>query len=309
MKPLRLSRRTAIATCLAAMLSTHTLAQEVTLRVGDQRGNLRAVLEAADGLKGAPYKIVWTEFPNAAPLLEALRADAIDGGTVGDAPLTFAAAAGLQAKAIAATSYEGNGIIVLDKSPFRSLRDLVGKRIAAVKGSAGHNLLLQSLAEQGIAANAVELAFIAPSEATLALTQESVDAVASWEPYIAFATLRSGARILLDGKQYPATAYFVASDTAIARKQAALKDFVERSHKARRWALSNVDGYSRTIAKLVGIPEDVARLKQDREHLAPKPIDDKARAIQQGTIDRYAANGLIPKAFDAASLLDARFNP
>ena len=49
-----------------------------------------------------PYKIDWKEFPAAAPLLEALSAGAIEDGLVGDAPFTFAAAAKVPVKAIAA---------------------------------------------------------------------------------------------------------------------------------------------------------------------------------------------------------------
>ena len=50
---------------------------QTTLRVGDQKGNSQAVMEAAGVLKDVPYKIEWKEFPAAAPLLEALGAGAI----------------------------------------------------------------------------------------------------------------------------------------------------------------------------------------------------------------------------------------
>jgi sulfonate transport system substrate-binding protein len=67
-------------------------AAQTTLRVGDQKGNSQAVMEAAGVLKDVPYKIEWKEFPAAAPLLESLSAGAIETGLVGDAPFTFAAA-------------------------------------------------------------------------------------------------------------------------------------------------------------------------------------------------------------------------
>jgi sulfonate transport system substrate-binding protein len=71
---------------------------QTTLRVGDQKGNSQAVMEAAGVLKDVPYKIEWKEFPAAAPLLEALSAGAIETGLVGDAPFTFAAAANVPRK-------------------------------------------------------------------------------------------------------------------------------------------------------------------------------------------------------------------
>ncbi|SDP68546.1 sulfonate transport system substrate-binding protein [Rhodoferax sp. OV413] len=294
---------------LLAAAATAALAQPVTLRVGDQRGNARAVMEAAGVLQNLPYKVEWSEFPNAAPLLEALRADAIDAGSVGDAPLTFAAAAGLQAKAIFASSYDGNAVLVANAAPYKSIADLKGKRIAVVKGSSGHNLLLQVLTKAGLSPDAVTLAFLAPSEATLALTQGSVDAVVTWEPYVSFATQKSGARILVDGKSYPAVSYFVASDKAIKDKKDALKDFVARNAQARTWGQTHVEPYSKQIAKLVGIPEDVALAKQRREGHAPLKIDDSILRLQQATVDLYVASGLIPKRLEAQQLLDTSFNP
>src|SRR5450830_1435894 len=299
-QPARCLRRLAWTLALGVGLPQLALAAGITLRVGDQRGNARAALEASGELQQVPYKIVWSEFPNAAPLLEALRADAIDAGSVGDAPLTFAVAAGgLEAKAIFATSYEGNAIIVTQASPYKSIEDLKGKRIAVVKGSSGHNLLLQVLSKAGLAADAVQLAYLAPSEFTLALTQGSVDAAVTWEPYVSFAILKSGARIL------------VASNHALADKDkaAALKDFVARNARARVWAQKNTEPYSKTIAKLVGIPEDVALSKQRREGHAPLAIDDSIVRLQQNTIDLYVDAKLIPRRLDAKDLLDTRFKP
>src|SRR3979411_2692695 len=99
---------------------------QTTLRVGDQKGNSQAVMEAAGVLKDVPYKIEWKEFPAAAPLLEALGAGAIDTGLVGDAPFTFAAAANVPVKAIGAVrqTREGLAILVPKESGIRGFADL-----------------------------------------------------------------------------------------------------------------------------------------------------------------------------------------
>jgi sulfonate transport system substrate-binding protein len=102
---------------------------QTTLRVGDQKGNSQAVMEAAGVLKDVPYRIEWKEFPAAAPLLEALGAGAIETGVVGDAPFTFAAAANVPVKAVAAIrqSQEGLAILVPRESKIQSFEDLKGK--------------------------------------------------------------------------------------------------------------------------------------------------------------------------------------
>src|ERR1700757_3756188 len=96
----------------AALLvgATALVSAETVLRVGDQKGNAQAVMEAAGVLKEVPYRVEGKEFAAAAPLLEALGAGAIDTGLVGDGPCSFAAAANVRAKAMAAIRQSGDGL-------------------------------------------------------------------------------------------------------------------------------------------------------------------------------------------------------
>src|SRR5207253_8078887 len=136
-----------------------------TLRVGDQKGNAQAVMEAAGVLRDVPYKIEWKEFPAAAPLLEALSAGAIETGLVGDAPFTFAAASNVPVKAIAAIrqSQEGLAVLVPEKSAIQNFDDLRGKKIATGRGSIGHQLILAALESRGWKPSDVLIVFLAPS--------------------------------------------------------------------------------------------------------------------------------------------------
>src|SRR5437879_3461629 len=112
--------------------ATASASAQTTLRVGDQKGNSQAVMEAASLLRDVPYKIEWKEFPAAAPLLEALGAGAIETGLVGDAPFTFAAAANVPVKAIAAVrqSRAGRAGPGRERSPTESLDKPRGTRMA-----------------------------------------------------------------------------------------------------------------------------------------------------------------------------------
>ena len=62
------------------LASGSVAAHGVTLRIADQKGNMRAELEAAQQLNDLSYRIEWAEFPAAAPLAEALNAGAVDAG-------------------------------------------------------------------------------------------------------------------------------------------------------------------------------------------------------------------------------------
>jgi ABC-type nitrate/sulfonate/bicarbonate transport system substrate-binding protein len=74
-------------------------------------------------------------------------------------------------------------IITLDKSNIHTSKDLVGKRIGLVEGSAGEYLLSTYLAIGGGDINDVDIQNIAPDKLQQALLDNHVEAIVSWEPY------------------------------------------------------------------------------------------------------------------------------
>lgn len=302
----------ALVLALFALLATGVARADDVLRVGDQRGNARALMEAAGVLEGLTYRLEWSEFPAAAPLLEALNAGAIDAGGVGDAPFTFAAAAGVPVKAIAAyrNRQDGLAILVAKDSPFRSVSDLKGKRIATNRGSIGHQVVLAALEEAGLPFDSVTFNFLPPADAKLALTSGAVDAWATWEPYTSTAELAGLVRVVRDGNGItPGLTFAVASDTAIARKRLLLADFAQRLSKARDWALKDPAPYAAVWSKLIGLPETVPLRWFGRAAYRAVPIDGAVVADEQRNIDLYVRAGLIPKsrAPRAEAILDTSF--
>ena len=294
----------ALTLCLAAFASQAT---ETQLVVGDQKGNARAVMEAAGELSNLPYAVKWYEFPNAAPLLESLNASHLDAGLVGDGPLSFAVASGAAIKAIQASQYLGNAIIVKNGSSIKSAADLKGKKIATVKGSSGQNLVFNALSSAHLPADSVQFVFTTPAEATLALDNGAVDAVATWEPYVSFAIAQSGAVIAVDGDAFPVSNYLVATDRAITDKRATLQDFRQRLIRAREWGVAHPQAYAQGIATLLRLPDAVALSKVKRENNAPVGDVALVRQRQQAAIDTFTRSGLIKPGLTADAVIDASF--
>jgi sulfonate transport system substrate-binding protein len=293
---------------LSAMASAH--AQGV-LRVGDQKGNSQAVMEAAGVLKDVPYKIEWKEFPAAAPLLEALGAGAIDTGLVGDAPFTFAAAADAPIKAIGTIrqSNEGLAILVPRDSRIHSFEDLRGKKIATGRGSIGHQLILAALEAKGWSASDVQIVFLAPSDAKVAYTQGSVDAWSTWEPYTSQEeVLFQSQRVITAEGITPGLGFQVASNDAIRDKRTQLEDFLRRLTAARAWSLTNVGAYAETWGRLMNIPPAVPLNWLSRARIRVAPIDDGVVTDEQKTVDLYFRAGLIKRKLDAAELVERSFS-
>jgi sulfonate transport system substrate-binding protein len=142
------------------------------LKVGSQRGGTKAILIASGALEGAPYKIEWSEFAAAQPLLEAVAAGAVDLGEAGDAPFLFAYAGGSSIKAVQAGKSGGSAtaLLVRKDAPIRSVADLRGKKIATGRGSIGHYLLLRLLEEAELKPTDVQIVFLSPGDAKAAFS-------------------------------------------------------------------------------------------------------------------------------------------
>ena len=307
------TRRQLLAGLAAAgLVGGRARADTVTLRAGDQKGGTQSVMKAAGVLDNLPYRLDWSQFAAAAPLLEALNADAVDLAFAGDAPATFALAAGLQAHIVSPirTSGAGTAILVGKDSPIRVVADLKGRTVAVNRGSIGHALVLAVAESQGWHFSDIKIANLLPGDAKTALSTGAVDAWCSWGVYVAQARLVDQMRVVVDGGGGLLTglSYLVATNAAIARRRDALMDFSRRLVVARRWAQLHPDDYARVLAAEIGVAQPVARLVFDTEIPVPIPIDARVIADEQQTADRYLSAGIIHARLDAAGVFDASFN-
>jgi sulfonate transport system substrate-binding protein len=310
MMQLRLSRRTVLAG-LGVLPIIGPARAETSLRVGDQKGGAKALMEAAGQLEGLPYRLDWSLFAGAPMLLEAMNAGAIDTGVVGDAPFVFAAAADAPIKGIAALRQDqtGTAVVVPDKSPIRTVADLKGKTIGTLRGQTGHFLVLAALKQAGLQFTDVKFAFLDPVSAKSALFSGSIDAWATWGPYIATARINDGARVIVTGHELMSGySYQVATDQAIAAKRPLLADYLRRLTLARRWGLEHMGEQARIWAEQTGFPLAVAQDVIETAHAEPVPIDDATTAGQQRVADFFHEAGVIAKPEAVAPFFDRSFN-
>ena len=307
-----LTRRRWLAATTMTLAAGAARAQRPQLRVGDQKGGLRALLEAAGELDGLAYDIKWSEFPAAAPLAEALNGDAVDIGPIGDAPLLFALANGVSIKAIAVNRSDpyGTAVLVRPDSPLKTAADLKGRHIATNRGSIGQLVALKALASAGLKPESDTFRFLPPAESMLALTQGAVDAWATWEPYTAMAETAGHARVLVSGRGlWSGLSFLAATDRAIATQRPVLNDFLRRVVHAQLWSDRHVPEFSASLARIIGIAPEAARLQFERRRQHWIAFDAQVVADQQATADFFLANGLLKKRLDVTTTFDTRFSP
>lgn len=282
----------------------------VVLRVGDQKGGNRSLLEISSQAKDLPYKIEWSEFPAAAPILEAINAGALDVGYTGDLAFLTVYAMGAPIKAIGGTRSDARtqAILVKGDSPIKSAADLKGKRLAGTRGGWGQFLIDATLEQSGNKIEDATFAPLGPVDAKTALLAGSVDGWAVWEPYVSFATLKDGARVVADGQGLtPTITFIVASDAAITGKRAAVQDFVQRLNKARLWSLDHIAEYAKSTAELTKLPEDVLLKAYTAQRTSPLAIDANVIKEVQEASDRSTRYGILPRKLDVSKAVDRSF--
>ena len=116
------------------------------------------------------------------------------------------------------------------------------------------------------------------------------------------------ARVLVSGRGLlPGLSYLAATDAAIASKRLVLQDFLQRVVKAQAWSYRNVDAFSSTLARIIGIPPEAAKLQFERRQQKWIAIDAKVIADQQATADFYEQVGLIKQHLDVRGTFDTGF--
>jgi sulfonate transport system substrate-binding protein len=283
--------------------------------LGDQVHLTQSKAEAAGVLKGLPYDIEWANFVGAAPLLEALNAGAVDTAPAGDLPVVLAASAGVPLKIIAAgvSSTRDIGIIVPPGSPIKSIAALRGQRVivSSARGSISHYLLLEALKEAKLDRKAVDIGFMLPNDAAAAFAAGRINAWATFGTY-QLAAERRGARVLRDGQGINTGFSLIAASQAALddpAKRAALQDIMARQRKASEWARANPAVYAKLFVARTGVDPALGAAIVERQNPLLVPADAAITGPLQRVVDRFYADGELPRRVDVAALVDPGILP
>jgi len=283
----------------------------VTLRVGDQSGLTRSILESAGQLE-TPYRIEWSTFTAGPPMMEAISAGAVDVGACGDTPPLFALAVGAAIRIVGALRANPEFEVIVAPSGSKLVRvaDLRGKKVAVAKGSAAHHLLLAALKRDAMTMADIQPVYLYPNDAQPAFTHGDVDAWAIWDPF-ATNNLRQGAVKLTDGRGLShGLAFEVAGTAALGDpgKTRALADYLSRLARAQNWGNSHPDLWAAKYSAITKLPLDLTLAVLG--HFRPQfvPLDDALLAEEQEIEDTFVAGAVLPSRLDVTPLFDTRFN-
>ncbi|WP_241002446.1 NrtA/SsuA/CpmA family ABC transporter substrate-binding protein [Streptomyces sp. CB01881] len=223
------------ALAAAALLATTTLAAcgssadgakasadggagaDVVLRLPDPGNNGFLALGKKDGsldraLAAVHAKVAWTGSAGPfAPAAQALSADQLDvaQGSITSAVAALAQKPGFKLFAQTAPDGVGEGILVKNHSPIKSVQDLVGRKVAVSQGGTSEYLLLKALEKNNVPADKVERVYLRADQTSGVFNSGQVDAWATWNTFSTPAIANSGAHFLATGKEVGSDNYAV----------------------------------------------------------------------------------------------------
>ncbi|MDN5927058.1 MAG: ABC transporter substrate-binding protein [Hyphomicrobiales bacterium] len=141
-------------------------------------------------------------FPTGIEINEALLTGSVDVGEVGIAPLATLLTRTSDVVAVGVTDIGGGRYktVVRKESPYKSMDDLLGKKVAIKVGSGNYAAFLTYIKSRGWKESDFQIVNAGDQEAIAALTEGSVDGVIYWEPIVSTLIAKGIARPIFSFK-------------------------------------------------------------------------------------------------------------
>ncbi len=267
--------------------------------IAKQRGVLEKDLAAQN------IKVEWVgPFPSFAPLLETINANSSDIGTGGDIPGLSALSGGLPACIVAyrPAGVNAEAILVQGNSDIRTPADLVGKKVIVNRGGWGEHLLLKVLEQNNIPKDKVERVYLKPDEALPAFGAGKADAWVVWDPWVANAEVKFGARAIATGEAAPHYGIYLVRRDTWERDADAIKAVLVAHGAEGEWYGKNAQEAVDVSQKLLGVPKEIAEKAYTRRaEEKVLPLTPEVISNLQASADWLLKQGVISNKVDVAA--------
>lgn len=236
------------------------------------RGNLEHRLADITARTRLRYAVRWQDYDTGAPITAQMVAEKIDIGSMGDYPMLIngsrtQANERARTEVVSVTGYQPRGalnmIVVAPNSTATTLADLVGKKVSASVGSAGHGTLVRALSSAGIdPGSGVEVLNQQPQIGASALESHQVQALSQFVAWPGLLVYQNKARLVYDGAElnYPTLHGVVVRRSYAAAHPEVLNAFLQAQLDATDFLNASPLQAARIFAQASGLPEEVVYL-------------------------------------------------
>lgn len=209
---------------------------------------------------GAKPTLRWTSFAAGPPINESFAAGQQDIGFLGDTPAIVGKAAGINTRIVGLTSVgpKSLAVVVPTKSGIKSPRDLKGKKVAVVKGSYAHHLLVLVLQKGGLTTSDIEFINLSQADIATAIVNGTIDAAAIWDPLLITLEAQGAVRVLADGSGIKKGALvIIASNDFVTKYRDRTKAILKAYQRGADFIKSNPKAAAQLIAKDVNLSSEL----------------------------------------------------
>lgn len=217
-------------------------------------------LEAALAKRGVGVNWVLSLGSNKAN--EFLAANALQFGSTAGSAALLARANGTPLKTVYLYSRpEWTALVVAKDAPYKTVRDLAGKRIAATRGTDPWFFLLRSLQVAGLQPTDVQLVDLQHPDGRVALERGQVDAWAGLDPHMAASQLSAGSRLLYRNVSFNTWGALNAREDFLAANPDITAIVLQAYERARRYAATHIPETAAIVASAAQLEPRVAELQ------------------------------------------------
>jgi len=193
---------------------------------------------------------------------EFLAANAIQFGSTAGSAALLARANGTPLKTVFLYSRpEWTALVVAKGAPYKTVRDLVGKRIAATRGTDPWFFLLRTLEANGLRPADVQLVDLQHPDGRVALERGQVDAWAGLDPHMAASQLNAGSRLLYRNVSFNTWGALNAREDFLAANPDITAIVLKSYERARQYAANNIAETAGILAAAAQLDAKVTELQ------------------------------------------------
>ncbi len=250
-------------------------------------------------------KVGWVLSQGSNRSLEYLNSGGVDFASSASLAAVLSRANGSPIKSVYVYSRaEWTALLVRKNSPYQTIADLKGKKIAATKGTDPYLFTLRALQKAGLSKDDVELVHLQHPDGRTALEKGDVDAWAGLDPHMAASQVQAGSRLLYRNTDFNSYGVLSVTDTFAKEHPQTIETVLSAYEKAREWSVKHPDELAALLAKESGLPLDVAKLQLSRTDLSTPQLSAKDVASSKGAAPILVSEELVRRGGNVDQVID-----
>lgn len=255
-------------------------------------------------------KVGWVLSQGSNRSLEYLNSGGVDFASSASLAAVLSRANGSPIKSVYVYSRaEWTALLVRKDSPYKTIADLKGKKIAATKGTDPYLFTLRALQQAGLKKDDVELVHLQHPDGRTALEKGDVDAWAGLDPHMAASEVQAGSRLLYRNKDFNSYGVLSVTEKFAKEHPQTIETVLSAYEKAREWSVKHPDELAELLAKESGLPLDVAKLQLTRTDLSTPQLSGKDVASSKGAAPILVSEELVRRGVNVDQVIDQLIDP